>query len=45
LKTGTYKVRVVGLDSGGRETGEESDWQDIKVTARKKSFMNWRSLR
>ncbi len=44
LKPGNYKARVVGLDVGGRPTGEESDWAELKVVARKKTFMNWRSL-
>lgn len=45
LKPGAYKYRVVGLDSGGGASGEESDWVEVKIAARKKAFANWRSLR
>lgn len=44
LKPGKYRVRAVGLDSAGSPTGEEMSWQDLVVTARKKNFLNWRSL-
>lgn len=45
LKPGQYKVRVVGLNSAGNGTGEATDWFDVKVQARKKAFINWRSLK
>lgn len=44
LRPGTYKARAVGLDSSGHETGEVSDWQEIKVAAKRKAFMNFRSV-
>jgi hypothetical protein len=44
LRPGTYKVRAVGLSASGAPTGENSDWWEIKVEARKKTFLNWRSL-
>lgn len=45
LKPGTYKVRIVGLNSAGYPTGEQSEWQEIKLAARKKTFLNWRSFK
>lgn len=45
LKPGRYKVRAIGLSSGGQPSGESSEWWDVKVEARKKTFVNWRSLR
>jgi hypothetical protein len=44
LKPGRYKVRVVGLNRAGGESGENHDWQEIEVKARQKSFINWRSV-
>jgi len=44
LKPGKYRVRVVGLDGADRPTEEMMDWTEIKVDARRKSFLNWRSL-
>jgi hypothetical protein len=44
LRPGNYRVRVVGL-AGNSPSGEESPWMDIKVDKRKKTFVNWRSLR
>jgi hypothetical protein len=44
LKPGTYKVRAVGLSSGGAPTGETSEWWEVKVDTRHKTFVNWRSL-
>lgn len=44
LKPGHYKVRVVGLDSSGQPTGELMEWTDIQVEAKRKTFLNWRSL-
>jgi uncharacterized protein len=44
LVPGTYNARIVGIDSSGGETGEASDWFEIKVAARKKTFLNWRSF-
>jgi hypothetical protein len=44
LKPGKYRVRVVGLDSSDAPTDEIMDWTEIKVEAKRKSFLNWRSL-
>ena len=44
LRPGIYKVRAVGLN-GDSPTGEQSPWFDVKVDKRKKTFVNWRSLR
>ncbi len=44
LKPGQYRVRVVGLDSSDAPTGEIMDWTPIKVEAKRKAFLNWRSL-
>lgn len=44
LKAGKYKVRIVGLDSSDNTTGESTDWMEVKVEPRKKSFLSWRSL-
>jgi hypothetical protein len=45
LPPGKYRVHAVGLNAGGFPTGENSDWIDVDVVARKKNFFNWRSLR
>jgi hypothetical protein len=45
LKPGKYKMRIVGLNGGGLPSGESTEWQEISVSARKKHFINWRSLR
>ena len=45
LKPGKYRVRVVGLDDSGQATEEMMDWTEIKVDAKHKAFLNWRSLR
>ena len=45
LKTGKYRVRLVGLDYAGQPTGEQSEWEDVRVAAGKKVFLNWRSLK
>lgn len=45
LKPGTYKVRAVGLNGAGNGTGEEGPWQEVRVAARKKVFVTWRSLK
>lgn len=45
LKPGKYRVRAVGLNFSGAVTGEESPWIPVEVKARKKTFVNWRSLR
>jgi len=45
LKPGAYKVRAVGLDGGGRPSGETSPWFDVRVAASRKTFVNWRSLK
>lgn len=44
LRPGSYRVRAVGL-SGDSPSGEESEWFDVKVDKRKKTFVHWRSLR
>jgi len=44
LKPGQYRVRVVGLDSSDNPTDEIMDWTEVKVDAKKKTFLNWRSL-
>ena len=41
---GAHTIRIVGLDSGGRPTGEGATVQ-VDVPAGKKIFLNWRSLR
>lgn len=45
LKPGQYRVRAVGLNQSGQPTGEEGQWAEVKVDKRKKTFVNWRSLR
>lgn len=45
LKPGSYRVRVVGLDSSDNPTDEFMDWTEVKVDAKRKSFLSWRSLR
>jgi uncharacterized protein len=45
LKPGKYRVRVVGLDSSDNPTDEFMDWTEIKVDAKRKSFLSWRSLK
>ncbi len=45
LKPGSYRVRAVGLNMSGEPTGEMGEWTEVKVDKRKKSFVNWRSLR
>ncbi len=45
LPPGTYKVRAVGLTPSGGPSGEESEWWTVKVEARKKHFLNWRSVK
>lgn len=44
LKPGRYKVRIVGLNSAGGESGEQYAWQEIEIKARQKIFLNWRSI-
>ncbi len=44
LKPGKYKVRVVGLNMSGSPTDESSEWMEVKVDAKRKSFLNWRSV-
>jgi uncharacterized protein len=44
LKPGRYKVRIVGVNSSDRPSGEEMPWQEIEVQARRKVFLNWRSV-
>ncbi|HAG92117.1 MAG TPA: hypothetical protein DCL41_09605 [Bdellovibrionales bacterium] len=43
LKEGEYKVKAAGLNGLGRETGEESEWKDVKVKKGKRTFIFWRS--
>lgn len=45
LKEGKYKAKVIGLNSLGAPTGEESASFDIEIKPQKKSFLNWRSLK
>ncbi len=45
LKPGKYRIRVVGLDSSDNPTDEFMDWTEVKVDAKRKSFLTWRSLR
>lgn len=45
LAPGKYKVRFVGLNGRGDATGENSEWMDVTVQARKKVFLTWRSLK
>jgi hypothetical protein len=44
LKPGKYRVRAVGLDGSGQPTEELMDWTEVKVEAKRKAFLNWRSL-
>jgi hypothetical protein len=44
LKPGRYKVRVVGLNRAGGESGEQYPWEEVEVRARQKTFLNWRSV-
>lgn len=45
LKPGKYRVRSVGLNGAGLPTGEGTDWEEVTVLAKKKIFLNWRSLK
>ena len=45
LKPGRYRVRAVGLNDGGFPTGETSEWSEVTLAAKKKNFLNWRSLK
>lgn len=44
LPPGKYKVRIVGLSRAGVPSGEQEPWGEIEVKARKKTFLNWRSV-
>lgn len=44
LKPGRYKIRAVGINMGGEPTNETTGWLDIKVEARKKQFIYFRTL-
>lgn len=44
LKPGDYKLRIVGLDGSDFPTGEQTEWIPVKVQARRKNFLNWRSV-
>lgn len=45
LKPGKYRARIVGLNYAGQPTGEGTEWTEVSIAARKKLFLNWRSLR
>jgi len=45
LAPGSHRVRIVGLNSSGQPSGEQSDWIEVKMAAAKKQFLNWRSLK
>lgn len=45
VKPGVYNVKAVGLFSNGNPSGEEKVFEGVKVTAGKKVFLNWRSLK
>ena len=44
VKPGAYRVRAVGLNSRDEPSGEVSGWFDVKLTAGRKTFLNWRSV-
>ena len=44
LKPGTYKISIQGLDQGRSVTNDRMADQEIKITAGRKTFVNWRSL-
>lgn len=44
VKPGKYKIRVTGLSDSGSPTGESME-TEVQVAAKKKVFLNWRSLR
>lgn len=45
LKPGKYKISVQGLDSARSPTNDAMEEKEIKITAGRKTFINWRSLR
>ncbi len=45
LKPGKYKVKVLGLNVSGSESGEEMQEREIEVRAGKKTFVTWRSVK
>ncbi|RYZ77098.1 MAG: hypothetical protein EOP05_02970 [Proteobacteria bacterium] len=45
LKPGKYKVKAIGLDAYGSESGEQMPEREIEVRAGKKVFVSWRSVR
>jgi hypothetical protein len=45
IKPGKYKVKVVGLDSGGNETTDQMPDREVEVKPGKKTFISWRSVR
>jgi hypothetical protein len=44
VKAGTYKVKVVGLDASSQASGEALSERTIEVSAKKKTFLLWRSF-
>jgi hypothetical protein len=44
LPPGKYKVKIIGLRADATPSGEFQDWREIEVHARKKTFLNWRSV-
>lgn len=45
LPPGEYKVRTVGLNRMGNPSGEQSEYELVKIRAGRKHFLNWRSFR
>lgn len=45
LKEGSYRVQSAGLNDLQKETGEVSEWREIKVKAGKRTFIFWRAFR
>lgn len=45
LKPGSYRISAQGLDIAGGPTGDTMQEQEVKVTAGRKVFLNWRTLR
>lgn len=44
LKPGIYKIAMQGMDSGNNVTRDAMTEKEIKITAGRKTFINWRSL-
>ncbi len=45
LKPGKYKIAIQGLNSSKSPTNDAMEEREIKITAGRKTFLNWRSLR